>query len=65
MGKCKVGSINYHRKIHESNKGYVLLPFGLFSAKFVSSLSRYARITPSFIYKLTSKTALKSNKANL
>lgn len=45
--------------------GYVLLSFGLFSVQSVSSLSRYARIIPSFTCILTSKITSKSNKANL
>ena len=44
--------------------GYVLL-FGLFSVQSASSLSHYARITPSLTCKLTSEIASKSNKANL
>ncbi len=44
--------------------GYVLPSFGLSSAQIASSLSRYARITPSFAYNLTSKIVSKSDKAN-
>ena len=44
--------------------GYVLPSFGLSSAQIASSLSRYARITPSFTSNLTSKIVSKSDKAN-
>ena len=44
--------------------GYVLPSFGLSSAQIASLLSRYARITPSFTYNLTSKIVSKSDKAN-
>ena len=44
--------------------GYVLPSFGLSSAQIASSLSRYARITPSCTCNLTSKTVSKSDKAN-
>ena len=44
--------------------GYVLPSFGLSSAQIASSLSRYARITPSFTDDLFSKVVSKSDKVN-
>ncbi len=45
--------------------GYVLPSCSLFSVQIVSSLSRNARITPSFTNNLSSKIALQYDKANL
>ena len=44
---------------------YVLLSFGFFLVKNVSSFSRVARYTPSLSCILASKINSKSNKANL
>ena len=44
--------------------GYVLPSFGLSLVQIASSLSRYARITPSFSDNLPSKIVSKSDKSN-
>ena len=55
----KGGSKNYHRIILSFKEDGVLSSFGLFSVQSVSSLSRNARITPSFTCALSSKIVSK------